>query len=115
MIDEKAFAKLPKEYQTILTTAIKAVTANMMYENFDMNANAWESIKKEYPNIKVKTFPKKVLQAMKKSTDEVMNTYASQDALFKEIYESQQAYMKKARPWTKISEYDYITTSEAVK
>ncbi len=114
-VNQKAFNKLPKEYQAILTTAMKAVTANMMYENFDMNANAWESIKKEYPNIKVKTFPKEVLQAMKKSTDDVMSTYAAKDALFKEIYESQQNYMQKARPWTKISEYDYITTSQTVK
>jgi hypothetical protein len=47
--------------------------------------------------------------------DKVLNDYASKDPLFKEILTSQQEFMKKARVWTKISEYDYITTSEMVK
>jgi TRAP-type mannitol/chloroaromatic compound transport system substrate-binding protein len=63
----------------------------------------------------VKTFPTEVLKAMKKATDEVMNSYAKKDKLFDEVYTSQMNYMKKAREWTKISEYDYITTTEQVK
>ncbi len=114
-VNQRAFKRLPDEYKTMLKTAIKAVAADMMYENFDMSVNAWETMKKDYPDIKVKTFPKEVLKAMKKSTDEVMESYAKKDKLFKEIYTSQKNYIKKAREWTKISEYDYITTSEAVK
>jgi TRAP-type mannitol/chloroaromatic compound transport system substrate-binding protein len=114
-VNQRAFKRLPDEYKTMLKTAIKAVAADMMYENFDMSVNAWETMKKDYPDIKVKTFPKEVLKAMKKSTDEVMESYAKKNKLFKEIYTSQKNYIKKAREWTKISEYDYITTSEAVK
>jgi TRAP-type mannitol/chloroaromatic compound transport system substrate-binding protein len=114
-INQKAFATLTPEYQTMLQTAIKAVTADMLYDNFSMNVEAWEKMKGEYPDIKVKTFPKPVLKAMKKATDEVMEIYSKQDTLFKEIYTSQQNYIKKARKWTKISQYDYITTSEMVK
>jgi len=114
-VNQKAFKKLSPEYQTILQTAMKAVAADMMYENFAMNTDAWEKIQKEYPNIKVKTFPKEVLKAMKESTDEVMSSYAKKDKLFDEVYTSQINYMKKARKWTKISEYDYIKTSEKVK
>eukprot|EP01156_Anaeramoeba_ignava_P008848 Anaeramoba_ignava/a365581_63.p1 GENE.a365581_63~~a365581_63.p1 ORF type:complete len:357 (-),score=-2.92 a365581_63:212-1282(-) len=114
-VNQRAFKKLPDEYKAMLKTAIRAVGADMMYENFDMSVNAWEAMKKDYPDIKVKTFPKEVLKAMKRSTDEVMESYAKKDKLFNEIYNSQKNYMKKAREWTKISEYDYITTSEAVK
>lgn len=114
MINKKAYDKLPKEYQTMLLTAIKAVSAEMFYEHYHMSADAWEQMKQQYPNIKVKTFPKEVLQAMKKATDEVMAQYGKDDPLFKEIYENQQSYMKKVREWTKISEYDYIKTSEVV-
>ncbi len=115
LVNQKEFAKLPKKYQTILQTAIKATAADMMYDNFAKSSVAWEQMQKEYPNIKVKTFPKDVLKAMKSSTDKVLNDYASKDPLFKEILTSQQEFMKKARVWTKISEYDYITTSEMVK
>ncbi|MEA3289450.1 MAG: TRAP transporter substrate-binding protein [Campylobacterota bacterium] len=114
-INQREFKRLPKEYQTILKTAMKAVAADMMYDNFAKSTNAWDTMKKEFPNIKVKTFPKEVLKAMKKSTDEVMDSYASKDKLFNEVYSSQKAFMKKAREWTKISEYDYIKTSEMVK
>jgi TRAP-type mannitol/chloroaromatic compound transport system substrate-binding protein len=75
-VNQRAFKRLPDEYKTMLKTAIKAVAADMMYENFDMSVNAWETMKKDYPDIKVKTFPKEVLKAMKKSTDEVMESYA---------------------------------------
>ena len=114
-VNQRAFAKLSKEYQEMLKTAMRAVAADMGYENFAMNVDAWEQIQKDYPNIKIKTFPKEVLKAMKKATDEVMSEYAKQDKLFDEVYTSQMNYMKKARVWTKISEYDYITTTEQVK
>lgn len=114
-VNERAYKKLPDEYKTMLKTAIRMVGMDMYFENYDLNAEAWQQMKKEYPNIKVKTFPKKVLKAMKKATDEVMMEYSKKDPLFKEIYESQSNYLKKVRPWTKLSDYDYIRTNEMVK
>ena len=114
-VNKRAFKKLPNEYKSILKTAMRAVAADMMYDNFASSVNAWSKMKTDYPNIKVKTFPKTVLKAMKKATDEVMESYAKKDALFNEVYTSQKNFMGKAREWTKISEFDYIKTSEAVK
>jgi TRAP-type mannitol/chloroaromatic compound transport system substrate-binding protein len=45
----------------------------------------------------------------------VFDKYASKNKLFKEIYENQQSFMKKARKWSIMSEYHYIKTSEMVK
>lgn len=115
LINKRAWDKLPKAYQTILKTAMEAVTADMYSDNFNQSAVAWEKMKQEYPNIKVMIFPKEVLKAMKQATDEVMEGYAAKDAGFKEIYESQKAYMKKARQWTKMSTQYYLQTSEMVE
>ncbi|WP_136797084.1 MULTISPECIES: TRAP transporter substrate-binding protein [Desulfosediminicola] len=115
LINKRAYDKLPPEYQAILITAIKAANADMYYENFNASAKAWAQMKAEYPNIKVKTFPEEVLKAMKKATDEVMTGYAAGNADFKEVYDSQQGYMKMAREWTKMSDYYYIQTSEMVE
>ena len=52
---------------------------------------------------------------MKKANDEVMEGYAAENPLFKEIYESQKAYMAKAREWTRMSEYLYVKTLEEVQ
>lgn len=113
-VNQRAFKKLPDEYKAILKTAMRAVASDMMYDNFAKSANAWTKMKTDYPNIKVKTFPKKVLKAMKKATKEVMESYAKKDKLFNEVYTSQKNFMNKARNWTKISEFDYIKTSEMV-
>jgi TRAP-type mannitol/chloroaromatic compound transport system substrate-binding protein len=115
MINKKAFNKLPKEYQAMLVTAMKAASADMYYENFAASANAWAKMKTDFPNIKVKSFPAPVVKAMKKATDEVFEKYASKNKLFREIYDNQQAFMKKARAWSKMGEYGYIKTCESVK
>jgi len=108
LVNKKAYDKLPQEYKTMLVTAMKAVTADMFIDNFAGSADAWDQMKTEFPNIKVKTFPKEVMQAMKKASDGLMEEYAAQDPNFKEVLESQQAYLKKARAWTDISEFNYI-------
>ncbi len=112
LINKRAYDKLPPEYQAMLTTAMKAVTADLYTDNFAGSVDAWDKMKTEYPNIVVKTFPTEVLQAMKKAADELYSEYAAKDASFKEVFESQKAYMKKARTWTNISEYNYIKTSQ---
>lgn len=110
LINKKAYDKLSPEHKAMLHTAIKAVTADMYFENFAGSVEAWEQMKTEYPDIKVKTFPKAVLQSMKKAADELYDSYAGKDALFKKVLESQREYMKKARNWTVISEYNYVKT-----
>lgn len=115
LINKKAFKKLPKNYQTILKTAMKAVSADMFMENFADSATAWATMKKEYPGIKVKTFPKPVLKAMKKATDSIMQSYADKNQLFKEIWNDQKAFMKKARKWSYMSRYYYLQASKEVE
>lgn len=114
LINKKAYEKLSPEYKAILNTAIQAVTFDLCNDNFNASAQAWAQMKSEFPNIKVMIFPEEVLKAMKKSTDEVMEGYAAENADFKEVYESQQAYLKKAREWTKMSEQYYLQASEMV-
>ena len=115
IINKRAWKRLPDEYKEMLITAMKAVTADMYYENFAMSANAWAKMKTDYPNIKVRSFPKPVLQAMYKATQEVLEGYAKKNKLFKEIWENQKAWMKKARKWSMMSEYYYLQASQEVK
>lgn len=115
LVNKRAYEKLSPEHQAILQTAMKAASADMYYENFAASANAWEQMKTEFPNIKVKTFPLPVLKAMKASTDELLDSYAAKDEQFKAILDSQRKFMKKARQWTIISDYNYIKTSMEVE
>jgi TRAP-type mannitol/chloroaromatic compound transport system substrate-binding protein len=108
LVNEKAFKKLPKDLQEILVTAMKLSSYDMYIQNYDMSAKAWESIAKEYPNIKIKTFPKPVMDAMKKANDELLVEMSKDQPLLKEILDSQKAYQKKARAWTEMSDYLYL-------
>ena len=114
LVNKKAFDALPPEYKAALKAAMQVAATDMHYENFAMSADAWVTMKAEFPNIKVVTFPEPVLRAMKQATDEVLGEYAAKDPFFKEVLDSQQAFMKKAREWTKISEQYYLQESEKV-
>jgi len=85
---------------------------DMYIENFAASADAWAKMKKDYPDIQVKTFPKPVMVALKKAADEVYAGYAAKNPKFKEIYTDYTAYMKKARAWSMMSQYYYLQTSK---
>jgi TRAP-type mannitol/chloroaromatic compound transport system substrate-binding protein len=108
MVNKKAFDKLPKNYQAILVTAMKAAAFDMYVENFAASVDAWDKMKKDFPNIKVKTFPKEVVSAMDKAATEVYEGYAAKNPKFKEIYEDYTAYMKKARAWSQMMQGGYL-------
>ena len=114
LVNKKAYDELPPEYQAALKAAMQVGATDMHYENFAMSADAWASMKTEFPNIKVMTFPEPVLAAMKKASDEVLGEYAAKDPFFKEVLDSQMTFMKKARQWTNMSELYYLQESAKV-
>ena len=87
---------------------MKVSAYDMYIENYHMSSEAWSSMKQDYPNIKVKTFPDEVISAMVDSYDDLVSQYKSENAMFKKIMESQESYMDKAREWTHISDYLYL-------
>ena len=108
LVNERSFNKLPKDLQQILLTAMRVSAYDMYIQNYDMSATAWASIATEYPNIKIKTFPKPVMDAMKKANDELLTVMTNDKPLFKEVLVSQKAYLKKTRAWTEMSDYFYL-------
>jgi len=108
LVNKRAFKKLPDNFKAMLVTAMKAATMDMYIENFAMSVDAWQKMKKDYPNIKVKTFPKPVIMALKKASDEVYSDYAKKNPKFQEIYNDYFSYMKKAREWTQMMQGSYL-------
>eukprot|EP01028_Stygiella_incarcerata_P010123 TRINITY_DN5113_c0_g1_i6.p1 TRINITY_DN5113_c0_g1~~TRINITY_DN5113_c0_g1_i6.p1 ORF type:complete len:299 (-),score=2.13 TRINITY_DN5113_c0_g1_i6:281-1177(-) len=108
LVNKRAYDKLPKDLQEILVTAMKLSSYDMYIQNYDMSATAWEEMKKDYPNIQIKTFPKPVMDAMKKANKELREEMVKGHPLLKEVLDSQDAYQKKVREWTKMSDYLYL-------
>ncbi|MEW7982703.1 MAG: TRAP transporter substrate-binding protein [gamma proteobacterium symbiont of Phacoides pectinatus] len=108
MINERAWKKLPADLQEILRVAMRTSAYDMYIQSYHASGENWASMKKEYPNIKVKTFPKEVMAAMRKANAELLAERAAKDPLAKEIIDSQAAYLAKSRVWTEISDMAYI-------
>lgn len=70
-------------------------------------------MKKDFPNIQVKSFPADVISAMKEANTALLAEKAAADPLAKEILDSQAAYIKTARQWTEISDKAYLNSMSA--
>ncbi len=108
LVNKKKWDELPKDLQSILETAFRVTAFDMYTQSIDANANSWETMSTEYPEIKVRDFPPEVLQAMKAATQSLLEEEAAKDPLAKEIIESQKRYLAKVRAWTDISSKAYL-------
>ncbi len=115
LVNKKFFDKLPKDLQEILKVAMKASAYDMYSQILAVSGENWAKIKKEYPNIKIKTFPKEVMEALKKANAELREEYAKKDPFFKEVMKSQEDFIKKVRPWTMMSDFSYLKSLEENK
>jgi TRAP-type mannitol/chloroaromatic compound transport system substrate-binding protein len=108
LVNKGKFDALPKHLQAILTTAMEFAAYDMYARSYHESAVGLASIAKEFPNVKIRTFSPQILAAMKKANDELIKADMAKDPMFKKVIESQEAYMKMARRWTEISDYDYL-------
>jgi TRAP-type mannitol/chloroaromatic compound transport system substrate-binding protein len=110
LINLKKYESLPSDLQTILTVAMKYAAYDMYARSNHESAKNWASMKKSYPNIKIKTFPKPVFDALKAANKRLLDELAAKDSLSKEIIESRRNYLEKIRAWTKISDQAYLNS-----
>lgn len=112
LANKKKIEKLPEDLRAILEVAIKAVGAQLVEQATNANAETWATIAKDYPNVQVKQFPADVMAALKKAAREIEDEQAAKDPMFKEILDSQRAYLAKVRPWTLMGDYGYLKQLE---
>ena len=108
MVNKEKFDALPEHLQEILTIAMQYAAYDMYARSYHESAVNWASIEKEYPEVQIRTFSPEIISAMKQANDELLAESAANDPTFKEILDSQNAYMKMARKWTEISDYAYL-------
>jgi len=113
LVNRQAFDALPKHLQEILVTAMKAETLDSYARVFNDNAVNFAAIRTDYPEVKVKTFAPEILDAMKAANKALLEETAAKDPQFKEILDSQQAYLAKARAWSFVSDYAYMKDNPA--
>jgi len=108
LVNIKKMNKLPEDLQKVLKNSMRLAAFDMYTQNYHMSSMAWDKMINEYPNIQVKSLPQSVMKSLKKTNDELLSKLAADNPFIKETLDSQNAYMKKAREWTKMSDYLYV-------
>jgi len=108
LVNRAKFDALPRHLQEILTTAMQAAALDMYASFYDASAVNLAKLETDFPEIKIRTFPPAVLAAIREANDRLLVKTAASNPEFKEVLEAQQAYMNKARRWTRISDQAYL-------
>ncbi|MFT6249615.1 MAG: TRAP-type mannitol/chloroaromatic compound transport system substrate-binding protein [Cognaticolwellia sp.] len=111
-MNEKAYNKLPKDLQKILTVAMKTASYDMYIQSYHESGKNLATLNKDYPNIKMRSFPESVMTAMKETNDALLKEFAAKDPMTAEILKSIADYQTKVRAWTNLSDRAYLDTTD---
>jgi len=112
MVNEKAYNKLPKDLQKILTVAMKTAAYDMYAQSYHESAQNLATLAQDYPSVKMRSFPEPVMKAIKATNASLLKEFAAKDPMTAEILKSLSDYQKKARAWTNLSDRAYLETSD---
>lgn len=113
LINRETFDGLPADLQAILTAAMRTVAFDMWVQAQHDSARNWQTIRQDYPNVQVRTFPPEIMRALREANREQLENRASADPLAARIIASQADYLVKARKWIDISERAYLGNMNA--
>ena len=108
MVNEKAYASLPKDLQDILVAAMKLAAYDMYIQSMHESGKNLATIQNDYPHVKIRSFPKPVMTAIKQANDDLLKEFAAKDPKTKEILDSITSYQEQIRAWTNFSDRAYL-------
>jgi len=105
IVNQNAFAQLPKNYQQAIYTASLEANATILalYEN--LNAQALPRLLNN--GTKLVAFSPEILTAASQKTFEILEEYASKNSSFKKIYEQWKSFRQEIYQWHSIDELSY--------
>jgi TRAP-type mannitol/chloroaromatic compound transport system substrate-binding protein len=115
MVNEKAYNSLPKDLQKILTVAMKVSAYDMYSQSMHASGVNLASLKQDYPNVQMRSFPKPVMNAIMVANDELLKEFAAKDPMTAEILKSLNDYKQQVRAWTNLSDRAYLDNFDAKK
>ncbi len=113
LINRQAFDALPADLKAILSAAMRTVAFDMWVQAQHDSAQNWQTIRRDYPNVQVRTFPPDIMRALREANRKQLEARAKVDPLAARIIASQTDYLTKARKWIDISERAYLGNMDA--
>ncbi len=104
-VNDKAYAELPKTYQSVIDIASRAA-GNKLVEDYD--AHNPEALRRLIASGAVlKSFPREVMDASFKASNDVYKEFSDKNAGFKKIFENYMAFRDNVVPWFRVAEGSY--------
>ncbi|WP_207768272.1 TRAP transporter substrate-binding protein [Marinobacter halophilus] len=108
LINQKTWDSLPADLQEILRVAMRTAAYDMYTQSTHESGVAWSRMTEDYPEVTHKVFPPEVINALRDTTNRLLDEFAENDELAREIIASQRDYLKQVRSWTNISDKAYL-------
>ena len=102
-VNKKDWDELPKDLQAIVSAAAAKVNLWTLSSLDAKNGPALKRLKEKH-KVKIMSYPKDVLDVLRKSTEEVMQDLAQTNAETKKISQSIAKFRKEIDPWYQIGE-----------
>ncbi|MCL6414061.1 TRAP transporter substrate-binding protein DctP [Aestuariirhabdus sp. Z084] len=115
IVNKKAFDSLPADLQEILRVAMRSSAYDMYIQATHESAENWSSLRINYSIIRVKNFPKPVLEAMQAASHKLLLKKSAKDKLSAQILKSQEDYLSQVRAWTEISDFSYLESANEIR
>ncbi|MCD1630281.1 MULTISPECIES: TRAP transporter substrate-binding protein [Marinobacter] len=108
LINKKTWDSLPADLQEILRVSMRTAAYDMYIQSTHESGVAWSRMTEDYPDVTHKVFPPEVINALRDTTNRLLDEFAEKDELAREIITSQRDYLSQVRPWTNISDKAYL-------
>jgi TRAP-type mannitol/chloroaromatic compound transport system substrate-binding protein len=97
LFNKGKYDALPAELKAVIDYAVQASSADMSWKAIDRNSKDYEELKKA--GVKFYKTPDAILRRQLEVWDEVTAKKSAENALFKEVLDSQRAFAQRAKSW----------------
>ena len=113
LVNDKAFKSLPADLQKVLEISMRLAAYDMYIAINHSSINNLDRLLAEFPDVKIRAFPRDVMRALRKATVNQIYELATKDGddLTHKIVSSLFNYKDKARVWTRISDQSYLNNT----
>lgn len=106
MINEKAYAELPKDLQVIVKSAMRVVHQDLSAEYMARNQEALTTLVEKH-NVQLRALSPEVIAALKAASAETLNDMTKSDPQLKKVWDDYQEFYRGARKYHDKSEREY--------
>jgi TRAP-type mannitol/chloroaromatic compound transport system substrate-binding protein len=106
-VNTKAWADLPKDYQSILESACAEANVDMMAKYDAQNPAALRRL--VAAGVQLRPFPREIMQACHKAAVEVYDEFAASNPKFKKVYEPWKKFRDDDILWFRVAESNFDT------